>query len=105
MTTYDKKAAAEARAAALRDHDRMIVGALQDERRGYVQRGQDDRVALVDEQIEFYRGRLGEDVATVDAVPVDGETPADAVPAEVVDGTITQKADDTREATRATKRG
>ena len=76
MTTNDKKAAAEARAAALRDHDRMIVGALQDERRGYVQRGQGDRVALVDEQIEFYRGRLGEDVQAVDAVPVDGEPPA-----------------------------
>ena len=105
MTTYDKKAAAEARAAALRDHDRMIVGALQDERRGYVQRGQDDRVVLVDEQLKVYRDRLGEDVATVDAVPVDGETPADAVPAEVVDGTITQKADDTQKATRATKRG
>ena len=91
MTTNDRKAAAEARAAALSDHDRMIVGALQDERRGYVQRGQDDRVALVDEQLALYRAKLGE-TATVDAVPVDGEPSADAVPAEVVDGIITPKA-------------
>ncbi len=71
--TNDKKSAAEARAAALRDHDRMIVGALQDERRGYVQRGLDDRVAQVDEQIEFYRGRLGED-----GVPAEDDEKADS---------------------------
>ena len=80
----------------VRGHDEATgTGALQDERRGYVQRGLDDRVALVDEQIEFYRGRLGEDVQAVDAVPVDGEPPA----GEVVDG------NDHPKATRAIKRG
>lgn len=51
--------AAAARAAA---HEsarvRQVLAALAEERRGYVLRGRDDRVALVDDQISAAQARL-----------------------------------------------
>lgn len=51
--TEDQRRAAEKRAAAHADAEGRdpYIGALLDERRGYVVRGLDDRVAQVDEQL------------------------------------------------------
>jgi hypothetical protein len=58
-STEDHQVAAEKRAAATkgRDHTAEYIGALLEERRGYVTRGgMDDRVAQVDEQIRLRGG-------------------------------------------------
>ena len=52
----ERKTAADARAAALAGDRQRIVAALNEERRGYVQRGLTDRVAEVDAQIVAYGG-------------------------------------------------
>ncbi len=61
--TEDQKRAADKRAAALkgRDNDAEYIGALLVERRGYVTRGLDDRVAQVDEQIRLRGGEVPKD--------------------------------------------
>lgn len=53
VETDDQRRAAEKRAAAHADAEGRdpYIGALLDERRGYVVRGLDDRVAQVDEQL------------------------------------------------------
>ena len=60
MATRTTKAA-QARAAALgADRDR-IISALEEERRGYVSRGLDKRVKLIDEQLEPLKAAAAEE--------------------------------------------
>ena len=51
-----RKQAAERRAAALAGARGRLVSALEEERRGYVQRGLPERVALVDAEIARITG-------------------------------------------------
>lgn len=66
MTTDDTRyqKAAAARAAALKDRAARQISALEIERAGYVMRDLPDRVAQVDEQIEYWRSQAPTDPAT-----------------------------------------
>lgn len=55
MPSTDRKKAAQERAKALSDRSQRAITALETERKGYVMRGLDDRVAQVDAQIAHYR--------------------------------------------------
>lgn len=56
MSTTDHTAAAARRSAAEQEHAELRA-ALQEERRGYVQRGREDRVAGVDAQLRALDGQ------------------------------------------------
>lgn len=84
--------AALARAAFQENRTRQYIAALEEERRGYVVRGREDRVEQVDAQIARYRASLPGEPAPVEEPEPEQETPrkgrgsAKAALAGVVEG-------------------